>query len=100
MSGTEMDMVGVSFWPFVYSNLLFLQNIAPQIFNEGATEDKGEMARLVSTLLMVFKNSASNLGAIKIIQKNIMINLYLAILRRSHRCCRSREDHSWSKGYG
>jgi len=31
MSGTEMDMVG---------------NIAPQIFNEGATEDKGEMARL------------------------------------------------------
>jgi len=33
MSGTEMDMVG---------------NITPQIFNEGATEDKGEMARLQS----------------------------------------------------
>ena len=37
MSGTEMDMVG---------------NVLPQIFNEGATEDKGEMARLVSTLFL------------------------------------------------
>jgi len=33
MAGTEMDMVG---------------NILPQIFDEGATEDKGEMARMQS----------------------------------------------------
>jgi len=33
MAGTEMDMVG---------------NVLPQIFNEGAQEEKGEMARLVS----------------------------------------------------
>jgi T-complex protein 1 subunit beta len=33
MAGTEMDMVG---------------NVAPQIFDEGATEDKGEMARMQS----------------------------------------------------
>jgi hypothetical protein len=31
MAGTEMDMVG---------------NVLPQIFEEGATEDKGEIARL------------------------------------------------------
>ena len=58
-----MDMVG---------------NIAPQIFNEGATEDKGEMARLVSTLTMDLKNSASKFGRYKIIQKNIMINFVSA----------------------
>jgi len=33
MAGTEMDMVG---------------NVLPQIFDEGATEDKGEMARMQS----------------------------------------------------
>ena len=62
MSGTEMDMVGVSIWTFVYSNLLFLQNIAPQIFNEGATEDKGEMARLVSTLPIGFEKFRIKFG--------------------------------------
>jgi hypothetical protein len=33
MAGTEMDMVG---------------NVLPQIFDQGATEDKGELARLQS----------------------------------------------------
>ena len=48
MAGTEMDMVGVSI-TFIVSNYL-LQNVLPQIFNEGAQEEKGEMARLVSKI--------------------------------------------------
>lgn len=58
MAGTEMDMVGVSTLPhsLLFSlplhfslTLYSLQNVLPQIFDEGATEDKGEMARMVST---------------------------------------------------
>jgi len=41
-----MDMVGVS---KIFSIILFfLQNVLPQIFDQGATEDRGEMARLQS----------------------------------------------------
>ena len=61
-----MDMVGVSIWLiYLYSHLftwdslddesnppfdLLLQNVLPQILNEGASEDRGEIARLVSIL--------------------------------------------------
>ena len=55
MSSTEMDMVGVStVLPFnLHTNhfVLFLQNVLPQILMEGASEDRGEIARLVSQLI-------------------------------------------------
>ena len=50
-----MDMVGVStVLPFdLHTNhfVLFLQNVLPQILMEGASEDRGEIARLVSQLI-------------------------------------------------
>ena len=63
MVSTEMDMVGVSklfhtTWVnSCYSmalcgiyllTLIFVQNVLPQVLSEGASEDKGELARLVS----------------------------------------------------
>ena len=60
MAATEMDMVGVSiFFQFI------LQNVLPQIFDEGAQEDKGEMARLVSIIFLI-KIQQSFVGAIAV----------------------------------
>ena len=64
-----MDMVGVStpqklisqftnWFMRIKSNIcLFVQNVLPQIFDEGATDDKGEMARMVSN-----SNIAANMA--------------------------------------
>lgn len=48
MAATEMDMVGVSILC-----ILLIQNVLPQIFTDGAQEDKGEMARLVSIFFLI-----------------------------------------------
>ena len=50
-----MDMVGVSTVPLLIYILILLcfslQNVLPQILMEGASEDRGEIARLVSQLI-------------------------------------------------
>jgi len=54
MVSTEMDMVGVSQHTkpstifYLTSNLL--QNVLPQILQQGASDDRGEMARLVRNI--------------------------------------------------
>ena len=63
MVSTEMDMVGVSklshtTWvnnchsmaleEICLLTFIFVQNVLPQVLSEGASEDKGELARLVS----------------------------------------------------
>lgn len=54
MAGTEMDMIGVSKFIDHFITMIFVQNIMPQIFEEGAQDDKGEMARMVSQIQKIY----------------------------------------------